>query len=176
MCKHKIFPSVVHCTQSAYAILVRTMADERISWQAYEHDFRQKERDWFLIVGILAVALAIVGIIIGNILFSVVIVIAATALILHAKKEPRMSRFELNDRGIIVDNRLYPYKTLETFGIDEEPRPKLIIKSHKALVPLIVISLTSEQKESVRQYLATRLTESDLEEPLLHKIIEHFGI
>ena len=42
-------------------------------------------------------------------------------------------------------------------------------------MPLISIPIEHDQVEPVRTFLKPLLTEEELEEPLLHKLIEHFG-
>lgn len=153
------------------------MADQRqkISWQADEYRYREKGRDWYIVVGIIAAALAVAAILFDNILFAILILVAASALIIQAIKKPRLVNFELNQRGIVVEDKLYPYSTIESFGVDEEPTPKLLAKSKKVMMPLIALPIDGEQIESVRNFLKAFLPEAELEEPLLHKLIEHFG-
>jgi hypothetical protein len=149
---------------------------QKISWQADEYRYRERGRDWFIVVGIIAAALAVASILFDNLLFAILILVAASALIIQAIKIPRRIVFELNERGILVDDKLYPYNTLESFGIDEEPAPKLLAKSKKVLMPLIGIPIDHDQIEPIRAFLKERLAEEDLEEPVLHKLIEHFGL
>jgi hypothetical protein len=47
---------------------------------------------------------------------------------------------EINDRGIIIDNVLYPFLSLESFWIHAEERPaKIILKSLKTFSPYIIV-------------------------------------
>jgi hypothetical protein len=148
---------------------------EKISWQADEYHYREKGRDWFIVVGIIAAALAVASILFDNILFAILILVAASTLIIQSIKKPRRVTFELNKRGILIEEKFYPYNTIESFGIDEEPTPKLLAKSKKLVMPLIALPIGHEQVESVRAFLKPLLAEEELEEPLLHKLIEHFG-
>ena len=144
-------------------------------WQADEYRYREKSRDWFIVVGIIAASLAVASILFDNILFAILILVAASAVIIQSIKKPRRIKFELNKRGILVDDKFYPYSTIDSFGIDEEPTPKLLAKSKKLLMPLIAIPIEHAQVEPVRAFLKPLLAEEDLEEPLLQKLIEHFG-
>jgi hypothetical protein len=42
-------------------------------------------------------------------------------------------------------------------------------------MPLIGIPIDHDQMEPIRAFLKKKLTEEGLEEPVLHKLIEHFG-
>ena len=149
---------------------------QKISWKAPEHGFRQKGRDWYIVVGIIVLGGAAAAILLDNMLFAILVFISGATLALVSFKTPRDVKFELNSRGIVVEDKLYPFGTLEAFGIDHEPTPKLLVRSKKAVMPLLAIPLPDELVEDVRDFLELRLDEEELREPLLQKLVEHFGL
>ena len=104
------------------------------------------------------------------------VVVAAVALVLHASKPPKHIYCEINDRGIMVDNVLYPFLSLESFWIphDEVP-PKIILKSHKTFMPFIVIFIEEVDPESVREIMLKYIAETEHHEPFLKHLLEGFG-
>ena len=150
--------------------------DALISWNAPEHLHTEKGNDWYWTVGIVTLALAAVAIIFGNIITAVFIVVAATALVIHASKPARTVYHEVNDRGIIVDNILYPFLSLESFWIphDELP-PKIILKSRKTFMPYIVVYIDEVDPESVREILLKYIAETEHHESILKHLLERFG-
>jgi hypothetical protein len=148
-----------------------------IYWEAPEHNHIEKSGDWFWILGIIAVTGAIVSIIFGNILFSIMILLGATTMALVGSREPRIIPFEVSGRGIRIDKTLYPYATLESFYLDEENHvnPQLILKSRKMFVPLLIMPIPGEYADLIDSTLGERLPEEELEEPLSHKLLEFFG-
>lgn len=148
-----------------------------ISWEAPEHHHIEKSNDWFWVLGILAIAGSVASIIFGNVLFGVVILLAATTMFIAAHQTPRVIDFEISVRGVRVDNTLYPYATLESYYLDEENHvnPQLILKSKKLFMPLIIIPIPDDYIDEIEDMVNDRLPEEFLEEPLSHRLFEFFG-
>lgn len=146
-----------------------------IRWSAPEYAFREKSTDWFWALGIAAVSIAVISILLHNILFAVFVLVGAATVALHALKEPRTVAFVINDRGVTIGKTLYPYATLESFGIDENGTPKLFLKSKKITMPFVVLPLTEELVEDVRDYLLDYLEEAEHEETFSDKLMEFLG-
>lgn len=147
-----------------------------ISWNAPAHFYVEKRPDWYWAVGIITLAIAAVCFIFAQIITGIFVVVAAVALVLHASKPPRRIYCEINDRGIMVDNVLYPFLSLESFWIphDEVP-PKLILKSHKTFMPFLVIFIDEVDPESVRKVMLKYIAETEHREPFLKHLLEGFG-
>ncbi|MFT5849759.1 MAG: hypothetical protein ACI9H6_000575 [Patiriisocius sp.] len=148
-----------------------------ISWEAYEHHHTEKGSDWYWVLGIITVAITITAILLGNMLFGILIFIAGLVTALHATRDPKVVPFAVTQRGLRIDDKLYPYSTLESFYIDEEDPigPQLLCKSEKLFMPLLVLPLPEEYVEEIEDILASRLPEEYTEEPLAHKLLEFFG-
>lgn len=145
-------------------------------WQAREHEHREKSPDWYWALGILALAGAFAAIIFNNILFALLILIGAFVMALMATREPKLITFTLNQRGLLIDDIFYPYQTLDSFWIDDERTPPhLLIRSNKALMPLMVIPLVDVDIEGLHLFLLERLAEEQHTEPLAYRVLELFG-
>ena len=148
-----------------------------VYWEAPEHTHIEKTPDWFWLLGIIAVTAAIVSIIFNNVLFAMVIVLGAVTMGLVGSKRPRIIPYEVSNRGIRIDNTLYPYATLESFYLDEEALVdlQLILKSKKLFVPLLIIPVPEEHADLIDSMLAERLPEEHLEEPFSNRLLEFLG-
>jgi hypothetical protein len=148
-----------------------------VYWEAPEHTHIEKTQDWYWLLGIIATTGAIVSIIFGNVLFSLVIILAATTMGIVGSRKPRIIPFEVSPRGIRIDSTLYPYATLASFYLDEENHvnPQLILKSKKVFVPLIIVPIPDEFSDEIDAILSARLPEQYMEEPLSNKLLEFFG-
>ena len=143
-----------------------------------EYINQKKSSDWFWVLGIVAISSAVTAIVFENILFALFILIGAFTIALFATKTPHLIHFEINKRGIGIDNILYPFGTLESFCIDEDEHGHnaLILKSQRIVMPYIVIPLgKTVELENVRNLLLTKLEEEELHEPVSHRILELFG-
>lgn len=148
-----------------------------IEWEALEHHHEPKKGDWFWVLGIIALSGAVTAVLMENILLAIVILIGAAVMSMLAMRPAQMVRYGLNQRGIKIDNSFYPYTTLESFYIEDDPimGHQLLLKSQKLLMPLLILPLPEDDVEEIERILAERIPEEHLEEPLANKILEFFG-
>lgn len=148
-----------------------------VYWEAPEHHHIEKSSDWYWILGIIAIAGSIASVIFGNVLFGIVIFLGASVMMLYGRREPRMLRFEVSNRGVRIENSFFPYSALESFYMDEEnPQgPQLIVKPQKFLTQLLILPVPEQYMDEIEHILSPRLPEEHLEEPFGHKLLEFFG-
>ncbi len=149
-----------------------------IRWRAYEHDHIERGAEWYWALGIFAAATALISILLGNFLFGLVILIAATALGFLATTPPPLVEFELSDRGIRVGGTMHRYEEIISFWVEDHDAdpPILLVDTIKWLSPNLVIPLGDADPKLVRAYLTERSEETPMKEPIWHKIIEFFGL
>jgi hypothetical protein len=155
------------------------MADSLpLRWEAYEHEHIERGSDWFWALGIVAVCGAIISILFGNVIFAILIAVAASTIALTANKPPELVRFELSDRGIRIGNELHRYSEVIAFWVEEERTegPVLLVDTKKWLSPNLFIPIEGIDPDLVRAYLQERATERYMKEPVAHKILEFFGL
>ncbi len=149
-----------------------------ITWEAPEHYYQERGKDWYFILTILVVALGVSALLFNNVLFALLIFVSGGTLALASLKRPSIIPYGVSVRGIRIDEDLYPYTTLAAYHIDEEDSrgPQLMILTKKRFTPLIVIPLPEEYIDDVEDIIRDRLEEKFLEEPAFFKLIERFGL
>lgn len=149
-----------------------------ISWKAHEYTHFEKTAEWFWALGLIVVSGALIALVYHNLLFSIFILLAGFVLAIFASRHPHEVDFAITQRGIRVDDTLYPFQSLESFGIEESTHHqphKLIISSKKTFLPNIVIPLENVNENEVHDFLISFLPEEDHVEPLTHKVMEFLG-
>ena len=147
-----------------------------LSWTAPEYRHTEKTAEWFLASGIIALALIAASALLGNILFAIVVALAALGFFLCANRAPRAVRVSLIDAGIAFGDTLYTYETLASFWVEaRDGAPRLILKQKKTLSLLVSIPIEEVHPNLVRSGLAERVSEEELHEPLSQKIMEYLG-
>lgn len=147
-----------------------------IAWDAPEHIHIEKNNDWYWAVGIITITAVALAFIFNNIIFGILILVCSFALVVHSSKAPRTFHYEINDRGIMINDRLFPFLTLESFWIDaHETPPKILIKSHKTFMPFLTIYIEDVDPEVVRDILLNYISETEHYEPISQKILEKIG-
>ena len=148
-----------------------------LAWAALEHEHRHHPSDWFWSVGIVAFGGAVLAILFHDLLFAIVIVVGAIALVLHALRHPNEIQVEIQEQGVLINNTLYPYQTLESFWIHEHREPHiLVLSSQKIFMPHINAALASDiDPEHLRDILLDYLPEKEILPSLSEKIMDELG-
>lgn len=149
-----------------------------VRWSAYEHEHVERGSDWYWALGIASVSLAITSILFGNVLFAILIVIAAITLGIISRHPPPLVEFELSDRGILIGHTMHRYEEIISFWVDDErpEGPILLIDTTKFMSPNLIIPIEDVEPEVVRDFLRERVNEVRMKEPVFHKILEFFGV
>lgn len=149
------------------------MAGEAFTWSALEHEHREQSSDWYLAVVIIAAAIMVASIMLGNILFAIFVLVATGALLVQTMKHPQEVEFALTERGVQINSTLYPYSTLESFWATEDAL--LIIKSEKTFMPHLVIPFHPEDEDTIRGILLQVMEEEEQYESIAEVIMHRLG-
>ena len=149
----------------------------KIEWDAHEYEHKERSPDWFWAVGIISVSVAIASVIFDNIIFGLLVIIGAFTLSLFAKRPPSTLHVVVDEKGITRGKIRYPHSTLASFWIDtEHPHKKIILKSEKMFMPLIIVPLgDGVDVEELHDKLLISLHEEFHDLPFVEKLLEYLG-
>ncbi len=149
---------------------------EKISWHTIEYLHHEKTSDWYWIVGIVTISIALISIILNNVIFAILIIVSSFTLSLFASKRPDVVEINIDNRGVTVGKIHYNYKNLDSFWVEtREHIPKVLLKSKKTFMPFIVIFIEDIEPEKVHEVLSQYLPEEEHTEPFLEKLLIYFG-
>lgn len=148
-----------------------------LSWVTHEYVHKPKTAEWYWTVGIITAALVVTSIIFSNFLFALVLAIAVFSLTLFSVRKPNHVDVALGDKGVRIDKILYPYSTLDSFGIDDEHHdgPRLFLKSKKVMIPLVSVHILDHEPSAVREFMKKHLKEEHFEQSVFHSLFEALG-
>ncbi len=147
-----------------------------ISWSAPEYIHTEKNTDWYWIVGIVSITLALVSVLLENSILGILIIVASFTLTLYSTRKPKNIHIELLPTGIKVHESIYFYTNLESFWIEEHQlTPRILFKTTKKIAPYITILLGSANPDEVRDELLIHLPEVKHSEPFIEKLLIYFG-
>jgi hypothetical protein len=147
-----------------------------LHWSAYEHEHIERGSDWFWALGVIAACAAITSVLFSNVLFAILVLIAATTIGLIARHPPEKHEFEISEKGIRTGHVTHPYENILSFWVETEVgEPTLLVDTTTFMSPNLVIPLGEMDPESVRSFLQERVDEVPMKEPLAHKVLEFFG-
>ncbi len=149
---------------------------DKISWQAPEKIHTEKTPDWYWIVGIVTISIAVISIILNNIIFAILILVSSFTLTLIASRKPHMLDVELDTDGVLIGKTFYPYANLDSFWVEtRDAHPRVIFKSKKVLMTLISVLLEDTDPREARDFLKQHLQEEEHIEPLFEKVLIYLG-
>ena len=155
---------------------------EKLEWSALEYEEKERSRDWFWALGIIVVTSSIAAIIFGNYFFAVLLLISGLLLGFFAIKKPEMVSYELDEKGLKIKTRLYPYESIKSFWVqtdstgDSALQPTLFIKSERAFMPILSIPIENKLAENIRSMMLSKnIIEEEMREHLSEKIMEVLG-
>ena len=149
---------------------------ERLRWSALEYEERERNSDWFWALGIIVATASIASIIYGNYFFAALLVLGGFLLGFFAVKKPDMISYELNDQGLQIGTRLYPYENMKAFWVQVEPKLLLFINSERIFMPVLVIPIEANIAEDIHAVLTEKnVPEKEMREPPSEKIMEYLG-
>ncbi len=150
-----------------------------LRWSAYEHDHIERGADWFWALGIVAVSIALTAIILHDVLFGVLVVVAAFTHGLLARTPPDLAHFEISERVIRVNGVLHRWDHIISFWVEDEhhtDRPLLLVDTTKWMSPNLIIPIEEIDPHLLRTFLKEHSKETPMKEPIAHKILEFLGL
>lgn len=153
-------------------------AKERsISWKALETNTRAKSNDWYFLLWTIALAGAAIATMLDNILFGILLVVAAFIITIYAAQKPNVIQFTVFRKGIRAGNLFLPFTSLSMFAVAEDQEPTyLLLQSKKTLSPLFSFPVSEEVNiEELKEYLSLFLEEGELDVPVYQQIMDRMG-
>jgi hypothetical protein len=150
---------------------------QTFEWEAPEFEKREKSKSWFVIPAIITVVVGIIAIATDNILLLILILLGFFMIYIYAKKEPRIIKFKINEKGIEVDEKLHDFSSLKSFWIFYNPptEKEISLRSRKASFPYIRIPLADQNPNEIRKYLLKFLPEKRHKESLIDIWMKRIG-
>lgn len=144
--------------------------DILLGWQFSEFEKHQRNKLWYIIAGIILIALVIYAVFAANFLFAVILIIISAIIYLQEKRGPDNLLFAITPDGLFIGDKIHPYKSIKNFYLIYEPPEvkNLFIDFNSALKPRLTIPLLDQDPVTVRELLLEYLDE-DIEkeyEPL----------
>ncbi|MEO5690751.1 MAG: hypothetical protein ABIQ64_01035 [Candidatus Saccharimonadales bacterium] len=143
-----------------------------ITWEASESIHHEKDRLWFMAILAGGAILALISIfLIQSITFTILIVVMVIALFVLAKRPPRVLRYQLDDRGITINEKSYSFHDFKAFGVVQDgPFYYVSLIPLKRFMPGIDVYFPEEYGEDIVDILGEFIPMKTIEHDFLDKI------
>ena len=134
--------------------------DEPVHWVANEYIHEEKNALWFVISGIFGLSLIAADILyLKAYTFSVLVVVMAVALVIYARRPPRMIDYTLSgEQGIYVGEQLHQFSEFKAFGlIQDQGQHSIMLIPVKRFSPGVSAYFPDEAGEKIVDILGARL-------------------
>jgi hypothetical protein len=139
--------------------------DDPVNWTAQEYIHLEKGAGWFVLFVIVVLGLISVDIfLLKSYTFSVVVLVAAVAVIIYSRRPPRSLHYALSmKQGLYIGEKLYPFDDFKAFGMirDGEHFSIMLIPT-KRFSPGVSVYFPEEAGEKIVDVLGARLPMENL--------------
>ena len=157
-------------------------SEEKLIWSALEYEEKDRSPDWFWALGIIVATSSIAAIIFENYFFAALLVLSGILLGFFAIKKPDTVTYELNQKGLKIRNRLYPYENIKSFWIqldlrgETDLKPILFIHSERGFMPILSLPIDESIAEDIYSIMLSKnIAEVEMKEHASEKIMEVLG-
>lgn len=134
-----------------------------IKWKFPEYAKHERNRGWFIKIGLAGGLLMLYCFWTLNFLFAVILVMIAIMLYLHHQREPEIVDCAITEDGLEIGRRFYRFKDIKSFWIIYEPgEAKTVYFDFKGWRPSLALPLEDQNPLKMRDILLEYL-EEDLE-------------
>ena len=155
------------------------VSSQKLNWSALEYEEKGRSVDWFWALGIIVVTSSIAAIIFNDYFFAALLVLSGLLLGFFAIKKPDTIFYEMNDKGLKIGNRIYPYENIKSFWVhigQANIKTLLFIKSERVFMPIITVPIDNQLAEEIRSLMISKnIAEEEMKEHPSDKIMEMLG-
>jgi len=148
------------------------------SWDSPEFEFKEKRKDWYWILGIVAVLVIVAAVLLHNYLFGFLVLIAAFLMLRLSTHSPLDLSIEVSQHGIKIHNEMYPYESIKQFWIsyNKDNQAILLLLTAQKITPMVSVVIDQRiDLMELRGYLGEFIAEEEMKESLADRIIHSIG-
>lgn len=152
---------------------VDTDLTQPVNWQATEYIHQEKDAKWFILFGLVLIAMLAVAILfMKSWTFAVLLVVIAVVIVVFAKRPPRILSYSLSDKGLHIGDTLHRFADFKGFGIirDGEEFSIMLIPT-KRFQPGVTVYFPEEAGEAIVDMLGARLPMQDLKLDVVDRLV-----
>jgi hypothetical protein len=136
-------------------------------WKAPEFTHHEKDKKWYLYVGVGTVALVTLAAFFSSGLTALLFGLFGVVFLFMGNQKPRDIGYSISPLGIQIGEKHHQFSEFESFWIHYTPEiQEVSLKSKKLLSPYIKVSLENQDPIHIREMLTNYLTEEFQEEEI----------
>ena len=148
------------------------------AWQVSEFEYKEKKRNWYWIVGIIALALIVVAVIMNNYLLGFLVLLGAFLMFTQSTQQPLDLDIEISEQGINIHDKMHRFETIQAFWMKETKSEEvmLILLTSQNMTPLESLIIPPEiDPLELREYLLEFIPEEELRQSYTERLMDIIG-
>lgn len=147
-------------------------------WSVSEFEFKEKNKQWFWIVGLVALSLIVLSVFLENYLLGFLILLGTFLMFTQANKQPLELSIEISEEGIRIKDNMHRYEEISAFWMKEtdDEEVKLILLTSEAMTPIESIMVPSDiDPMELREFLLSYIQEEEVRESYTERFMKIIG-
>lgn len=151
---------------------------EPVQWQAPEYLHHEKNPFWFIVFGIVVIALTAAAIfLMKSWTFALLIPVMAVALVAYSHRPPRIMDYVLSGKGLYISDTLHPFAEFKSFGvIHDDQEYSVVLIPVRRFRPSLTVYFPEDKGEALVDLLGVRLPMQPLKLDAFDKIVRLLGL
>lgn len=145
-----------------------------IQWTASEFIAHEKSPMWYLSLIAIGAVLAIFSqLVVHDIITTVAIILVTILFVFVASHKPRTLPYRIDDAGVTIGDKTYPYAQFKSFGIVQEGAfSNITLVPLKRFGPPLSIYYPPEEEEKIVQVLSAYMPTSQVKLDLIDRLLK----
>lgn len=147
------------------------LPEEPYVWQASEYMHHEKGAAWYASLGAGVLLLVLIAILTKQWLSIAVFASMAAAIFVYARKPPRTLTYQLDSKGITVEDKLFPFETFHSFAVLPDVEWHAIdLDPTRRFMPRLTVLFTDESYDEIVARLERHLPRVEREPDLIERL------
>lgn len=146
-----------------------------LTWEASESVHHEKDALWFVAILSIGGILTLLALfVIRSYTFAALLVVMTVALIVLAKRPPRVLQYQLDGRGITINQKSYEFHEFKAFGVVQDgPFNYISLIPTKRFLPAIDVYFPQEYGEEIVDTLGEFIPMKTMKPDVLDYVTRH---
>lgn len=146
-----------------------------ITWTASEYIAHSKGTSWYIVYALLSIIVCVVAYFIADEFTTILLAIMAVLFGIVAARKPRELQYKIDNSGILIDKKMYPYSGFKSFSIiQEEGIESIWFMPLQRFMPGLSIYFAPQDGQKIVDYLGNHLPyeerKMDFVDKIMHRI------
>ena len=151
--------------------------DVLVEWDAKEYIEYKRGAGWYVIMGVVVLALVAFAILMKQWSFLVLIVVATIALLVYASRAPRTLHYELTPDGVREGRVMLSFDDYRSFGVlNENNHYSIVLIPKKRFSPRVMVYFPEESGEAIVDVFGERLAMEPVKLDMVDQLVRFLRI